>query len=295
MATGAEDGGEEHRGASDGASGSASGGASGAVGSGNGGGNGGEALPVPSGLAALAPGRVHEATGPGRRAFAAALAGAAGGTGEAGGPGGTGEAGGPGGTGEAGGPGGTVLWILDARLAETFCPAGLAPLLDPARLVLARPSGLIAALQVAEEALRSGAVPLVVAELEAAPDLTQSRRLQLAAGTGGGRGLCLVPEHRLATNAAETRWHCSPVAHPRATGQGSSLPPGALQHWELVKNRRGPLGAWQVVLADGTARRPGTDAGQDAAVAALRPAAHARTGMAAPVSSVPPARRRPAG
>ncbi|MEM9764056.1 MAG: hypothetical protein AAF968_16370, partial [Pseudomonadota bacterium] len=149
------------------------------------------------------------------------------------------------------------------------------------RLVLARPTGLVAALQVMEEALRSGAAPLVVTELEAAPDLTQSRRLQLASGTGGGRGLCLVPENRLATNAAETRWRCRPLAAPmpdttaaRATGakgrgdgadramQAWSGIAGALQLWELVKNKRGPLGAWEVSLdaAAGSHRAPGSHA-----------------------------------
>ncbi|MEM9782902.1 MAG: hypothetical protein AAF899_10530 [Pseudomonadota bacterium] len=205
--------------------------------------------PTPPGIAALSTGRVHEATGPGRRTFAAAIAG------------------------EGSGP---VLWIMDARIRDALYPAGLAPLLDPARLVIARPTGPLASLQVAEEALRSGAVPMVVTELEAAPDLTESRRLQLAAGTGGGRGLCLVPEGRLATNAAETRWYCSPMhggmhgarhggrdarlggvaegtLPRRASETQASL--GALQHWELLKNKRGPLAAWQVTLSTPSAAR----------------------------------------
>lgn len=194
------------------------------------------------GLSMLARGRVHEATGPGRRSFAAALAGEA-----------VLEAG-------SGRSSTAVLWIIEAREGEILCPAGLAPLLDPARLLIARPTGMLAVLQVAEEALRSSAVAMVIAELDAAPDLTASRRLQLAAGTGAGRGLCLVPEGRLATNASETRWHCSPVnpsAPPsgaEATGQSAARGPtpvqpiGALQHWELVKNKRGPLAAWQVML-----------------------------------------------
>lgn len=159
-------------------------------------------------LSLIRPGRVHEATGPARRAFAAALAG------------------------RLAGP---VLWIIERRGREMLCPQGLAPFLDPACLILARPAGAVALLQVAEEALRAGAAPLVVVELAGAPDLTQSRRLQLAAGAGGGRGLCLVPEAGLRPNAAETRWHCVP------------LPGGpARQRWELVKNKRGPLGMWEV-------------------------------------------------
>ncbi len=159
----------------------------------------------------LASGRVHEATGPGRLAFALALAG------------------------RLAGP---VLWVQDARTRDGLYAPGLAAFLDPARLILARPTGPLALLQATEEALRSGAVPLVVAELAEAPDLTASRRLQLAAGTGGGRGLCLVPEARLRTNAAETRWRCAPV--PGAAGWD------ARQSWEIVKNKRGRLGAWEV-------------------------------------------------
>jgi len=157
-------------------------------------------------LALVCPGRVHEATGAGRHAFAAALAG------------------------RVEGP---VLWIQEGRVRDGLCPQGLMAFFDPARLVLARPAGALAVLQVAEEALRSGAAPLVVAELAEAPDLTQSRRLQLAAGAGHGRGLCLMPEGRGRANAAETRWRCAPM-------------PGGRQLWELVKNKRGPLGAWEV-------------------------------------------------
>lgn len=191
------------------------------------------------GPALLRPGRVHEVAGPARRAFAAALAG------------------------RLAGP---VLWIAERRGREMLCPQGLLPLLDPGRLILARPAGSPALLQVAEEALRSGAVPLVVAELAEAPDLTRSRRLQLAAGSGGGRGLCLLPEAGLRASAAETRWHCAPA-------------PGrpACQRWELVKNKRGRLGVWQVVWQVGW---------EDAAATA--PEAGAR--QAAPPSRGPPLR-----
>ncbi len=191
-------------------------------------------------LALIRPGRVHEATGPGRRAFAAALAG------------------------RLAGP---VLWVQEGRTRDLLCPQGLTAFFDPARLVLARPLGGRALLQVAEEALRSGAATLVVAELGEAPDLTQSRRLQLAAGDGGRhvRGLCLVPEARTRANAAETSWHCTPVPGSRP----SPYPGQARQLWDLVKNKRGRLGAWEVALGEvalgaialGEAREeaPGTD------------------------------------
>jgi protein ImuA len=166
-------------------------------------------------LALIRPGRMHEATGPGRLAFAAALAG------------------------RLTGP---VLWVRERRARDTLCPQGLLPFFDPARLVLARPTGARAVLQVMEEALRSGAAALVVAELIEAADLTASRRLQLAAGTGVGdavRGLCLLPQARTRPNAAETRWHCAPIS--------GSVPGRGRQLWELVKNKRGRLGTWEVV------------------------------------------------
>jgi protein ImuA len=124
--------------------------------------------------------------------------------------------------------------VRESRTRDTLCPQGLAAFFDPGRLVLAHPTGARAVQQVAEEALRSGAAPLVVAELAEATGLTASRHLQLAAGTGGGRGLCLLPAAGTRPNAAETRWHCVPVSG------------GNRQLWELVKNKRGRLGCWEV-------------------------------------------------
>lgn len=161
----------------------------------------------------LLPGRVHEVTGRGRLAFALAL---------------------------AGGMAGPVLWVQDSRERDGLYAPGIAAFVDPARIVLARPTGPLPVLQAVEEALRSGAAPLVVAELAEAPDLTASRRLQLAAGTGGCRGLCLLPETRLRTNAAETRWRAEPVPALRPRWDE------ARQHWEIIKNKRGRTGAWQV-------------------------------------------------
>lgn len=162
----------------------------------------------------LAQGRVHEATGTGRRVFACGVAAAV---------------------------GGAVLWVQDGKQGDMIYPPGAVPFFDPARLVMVRPTGRLPVLQVMEEALRSGAAPLVVGDLDHAPDLTASRRLQLAAGTGGGRGLCLVPEGGLCTNAAETRWRCAPMR-----GGGT-----ARQHWEIVKNKKGRLGQWDVFWDEG--------------------------------------------
>lgn len=156
----------------------------------------------------LRAGRVHEVCGGGRRCFAAALAG------------------------RLEGP---VLWVQESRERDRLCPPGLAAFFDPSRLILIGAVGQKAVLAVLEEALRSGAVPLAVAELERSPGLTPGRRLQLAAGSGGGRGLVLVPENGVAAGAVETRWRCLPLP-------GRDAP----QSWELLRDKRGRPSGWTV-------------------------------------------------
>ncbi|MEM8790609.1 MAG: hypothetical protein AAGE80_03250 [Pseudomonadota bacterium] len=153
----------------------------------------------------LCAGRVHEAMGLGNRVFAASLARAL---------------------------SGPVIWLITQQSRERLCPQGLVRFFDPARLILVSPPDRRALLQSMEEALRSGAAPLVTGETGRAPDLTESRRLQLAAA-GGGRGLCLIADAM--TNAAETRWHCSPRPGTETA-----------QTWDLVKNKKGALGTWSL-------------------------------------------------
>ncbi len=143
--------------------------------------------PFAGGLA-LACGRVHEICGPARVAMAALV------------------------MARAAGP---VLWIMPSWQSERLCPDGLAAFADPGRLLVAqarRPEDMLWAM---EEALRSGALPLVVAELATVPGLTPVRRLTLAAESGAeaaavrrGRaplGLMLTPGAGGAAGA-ESRW-----------------------------------------------------------------------------------------
>ena len=106
---------------------------------------------------ALARPRAHEATGPARAVFALLAAA------------------------RLTGP---VLWLTPRRSAERPFGDGLSAFLDPSRLVLARTRKPIDSLWAAEEALRSGQVPLVVADLPDPPNLTSVRRLHLAAESG---------------------------------------------------------------------------------------------------------------
>nr|WP_321512033.1 hypothetical protein [uncultured Celeribacter sp.] len=156
----------------------------------------------------LRPARVHEACGPVAMSFAAMSV-------------------------QSG-----VLWIREGWLSDMITPQGLLGYLDPARLLLARPKDQIDALAVAEEALKDGVLPHVILEITRPLDLREGRRLQLAAKAGGTTGLCIIPEG-MGSNAAETRWRVSPIFD--AAEQDSTL-----MRWEIIKNKSGTIGAWNV-------------------------------------------------
>lgn len=130
----------------------------------------------------------------------------------------------------------TVFWIAERWRPERLNPLGVSAFSDPGKLLLATVRDQDEALAVAEDALRDGAAPLVVAELGDPPGLTAGRRLQLAAKAGAATGLCLIPEGG-GSNAAETRWHCAPLFDPADS---------TLQRWRLIKNKSGTLGVWDV-------------------------------------------------
>ncbi len=147
-------------------------------------------------------GRVHEGCGPARRSFAMWLAG------------------------QMQGP---VLWISPAWEPGQLNPDGMMPFADPARFIFVRPTRAEDLLWCMEEALRSGAIPLIVGDLPGAPGLTPVRRMHLAAEQGGtmGRaplGLLLTPGDGGA-QGIETRWHMA-AAHQ-----------GEARRWTLTRRR----------------------------------------------------------
>lgn len=185
---------------------------------------------------ALRRGRVHELCGPARWRAALWLAG------------------------QVAGP---VLWIAPLRAGVDLNPCGLTDLIAPGRLIIARPQRPDDALWCLEEALRSGAVAVAVADLPAPPGLTPVRRLHLAAETAGTRplGLILTPGEGGAPGV-ESRWHMAPAHTPEAAG------------WTLRGLRARGLGALPARVL-----RPGPDGGMMACDAA-RDAAGEAAGIA---------------
>jgi protein ImuA len=96
------------------------------------------------------------------------------------------------------------------------------------------------------EALRCRGFSTVIAEFPAHArvlDLTTTRRLTLAAQEGLGFGLILRHAVTVEPNATTTRWLVS-ARQSRPDGFGGVGAPAL--HLDLVKNRLGPSGQWQV-------------------------------------------------
>jgi protein ImuA len=150
--------------------------------------------------------------------------------------------------------GGTVLWIASGRDELLAWPPGLARCGSvPANLILVRAERWPDALWAMEEALRCPAVTGAVLALawdanrqagDGRLDLTATRRLHLAAETGGALGLLLRPDTAdPAPTAAVTRWRVRPLPTAEA-GAGLNEPRWQL---ELLRVRGGtPGGSWAV-------------------------------------------------
>ena len=193
--------------------------------------------PLPGGLGlGLLRGRVHELCGPSRVSLAALVLGA--------------------GQGPMGqvpmvqGPmvQGPVIWISPGWVAERVYPPGLRDLTDPGRIIFARARRPEDVLWAMEEALRSGAAAMVLADLPAPPGLTPVRRLHLACEAGGevahhrGRlpplALLLTPEEGGA-QGVESRWHMASVPSGSTLTESRSA-------WVMrrLRARMAPPAAW---------------------------------------------------
>lgn len=155
----------------------------------------------------LAMGRVHEACGPARHRLAMWLAT------------------------QTKGP---VIWITPDWSTEHLNPCGMMPFIDPARLIMVHTKRADDVLWSMEEVLRSGTVPLAIADMPGLPGLTPVRRMHLAAENGGA-GKCGAPLGLLLT-----------------PGMGGAQ--GVESRWHLAPDHQGHQGRWRLTRAAGTRR-----------------------------------------
>ncbi len=155
---------------------------------------------------------------------------------------------------------GPVFWIVPDWVPDRPHSDGMQSFVNPGRLTFITPHRAEDLLWSVEESLRSGTVPLVVADLPGLPALTPVRRLHLAAETGSLEGshtplgLILTPGDGGAPGV-ESRWHMAACHDGIQDG-------GPHESWKLSrrKARTLPPQSWQLFKRHGqltTDRLPG--------------------------------------
>jgi protein ImuA len=143
-----------------------------------------------------------------------------------------------------------TLWILTDHAAgesgDLYGPGSELFGLSMRHLLLLKVRRPVDVLWAAEEALKSGALASVIAELPGdAPlaDLTATRRLTLAVRDTGSLAFLLRHRPSVLTSSAETRWEVAAASSEPDRFGGMGRTTLALS---LVKNRRGPIGRFLV-------------------------------------------------
>ena len=109
---------------------------------------------------------------------------------------------------------GPILWIRPSYFKHMVNPNGISKWVNPHRFIFVNSPSFKNTLWCIEESLRIGIPPLIIAELEQIPTLTQIRRMHLAAKSCKSSKvtplpLILTPKDGGALGV-ETRWHIRP-------------------------------------------------------------------------------------
>lgn len=136
---------------------------------------------------------------------------------------------------------GPVMWVSPNWATDRLNPAGMLPFANPGRFTFITPSATEDLQWTMEEVLRSGAVPLVVCEMQIPPALTPVRRLHLAAENGAKTGAynpigLILTQGDGGAQGVETRLRMVPTYLTEGTG------------WTLtrLRARTEPVKTWQV-------------------------------------------------
>jgi protein ImuA len=150
---------------------------------------------------------------------------------------------------------GAVIWAGPSWLAERVYPYGLMRYCDPNRIIFARCRRPEDIFWTMEEALRSGAAPLVLADMPKPPALTPIRRLHLAAEAGAEvarararpapLGVILTPQMGGA-QGVESRWHLA-----AAPSRMTALEMHAAWVLQRLRARDAAPASWGVARAKG--------------------------------------------
>lgn len=141
-----------------------------------------------------------------------------------------------------------LFWIAPAWSPDRLNGDGMARFLSPAAVIFVSAVRAEDILWTAEEVLRAGAVPMMVADLPGLPSLTAVRRMHLAAETGAREGK-VAPLGLILTEGAggapgvESRWRMD-AAHP--PGVDAGLAEGESWRLERLRARTDPPRAWRV-------------------------------------------------
>ncbi len=148
-------------------------------------------------------------------------------------------------------PGQPSVWVRQSygvgELGAAYPPGLMEMGVDPADLVMVRLRRPVAVLRAAAEALRCGALGMVVLEIWGTPrvlDLTATRRLGLAAGRSGVPACLLRIGAEPAASAALTRWSVRAAASMPLAADAPGHPAFDVS---LLRHRAGIAGrTWRV-------------------------------------------------